>query len=50
LAYLSNPPRNATGRLLRHVNKRGIIELAYKPIHILNAAIPHDLMQIGGDA
>ena len=38
LAYLSNLSRNATGMLLRNMQKRGHIELAYKSIRILNAA------------
>lgn len=38
LAYLSNLSRNATGLLLRDMEKRGLLELAYKSIRILNAA------------
>ncbi len=38
LAYLSNLSRNATGLLLRDMEKRGHLELAYKSIRILDAA------------
>jgi CRP/FNR family transcriptional regulator, cyclic AMP receptor protein len=38
LAHLSNLSRNATGSVLRDMQKRGFLELAYKSIRILNAA------------
>ena len=37
LAYLSNLSRNATGLLLRDMEKRGHLNLAYRSIRILNA-------------
>ena len=50
LAYLSNLSRNATGLLLRKLQKRGFIELAYKSIRILDAASLQDLVRTGGEA
>ena len=47
LANLSNLSRNATGLLLRDMEKRGYIELAYKSIRILNAAALLDIVQRG---
>jgi CRP/FNR family cyclic AMP-dependent transcriptional regulator len=50
LAYLSNLSRNATGLLLRDLQKRGYIELAYKSIRILDAAALQDFVRSGGEA
>lgn len=50
LAYLSNLSRNATGLLLRDLQKRGFIELAYKTIRIMNASALQDLVRTGGEA
>ena len=50
LAYLSNLSRNATGLLLRDLQKRGLIELAYKSIRILNAPALQELVRNGGEA
>ena len=50
LANLSNLSRNATGLLLRDMQKRGFIELAYKSIRILNAAALLDFVRSGEEA
>ena len=50
LANLSNLSRNATGLLLRDMQKRGYIELAYKSIRILNAAALQDFVGSGEEA
>ncbi|WP_421695461.1 Crp/Fnr family transcriptional regulator [Aestuariivirga sp.] len=50
LAYLSNLSRNAAGLLLRDLQKRGHIELAYKTIRILDPAALQDLVRNGGEA
>ena len=50
LAYLSNLSRNAAGILLRDLQKRGLIELAYKSIRILDAAALQALVGSGGEA
>ena len=47
LAYLSNLSRNAAGLLLRDLQKRGYIELAYKSIRILNAGALQELVRSG---
>lgn len=49
LAYLSNLSRNATGPLLRDLQKRGLIEFAYKSIRILNTAALQDMVRSGGE-
>lgn len=49
LAYLSKMSRNATGLLLRDMQKRGYMEFAYKNIRILNATGLLPLVQIGGE-
>jgi CRP-like cAMP-binding protein len=49
LAYLSNLSRNAAGKLLRDLQKRGHIELAYKSIRIVDAAALQALMRSGGE-
>jgi CRP/FNR family transcriptional regulator, cyclic AMP receptor protein len=49
LAYLSNLSRNATGLLLRDLEKRGLIELGYKSIRILDAAALQDFVRSGGE-
>ena len=50
LAYLSNLSRNATGLLLRDMEKRGHIELAYKSIRIQNAHALLEFVRSGDDA
>lgn len=50
LAYLSNLSRNATGLLLRNLQKRGLIELGYKSISILDAAALQDFVRSDGEA
>ena len=50
LANLSNLSRNATGLLLRNMQKRGFIERAYKSIRILNAAALLDFVRSGEEA
>jgi CRP-like cAMP-binding protein len=50
LAYLSNLSRNATGLLLRKLEKGGFIELAYKSIRIQDASALQDLVRTGGEA
>lgn len=49
LAYLSNLSRNATGLLLRDLQKRNLIELAYKSIRIRDAAGLQELVRSGGE-
>jgi len=50
LAYLSNLSRNAAGLLLRDLQKRGLIELAYKSIRILNPTALQEMVRSGGEA
>lgn len=47
LAYVSNLSRNAAGTLLRNMEKRGHVELAYKSIRILNAAALQQFVRSG---
>ena len=49
LAHLSNLSRNATGLLLRDLEKRGLIELAYKSIRILNAPALQNEVRTGSE-
>ena len=49
LAYLSNLSRNATGLLLRDMEKRGHLELAYKSIRILNPDALLDFVRSSDD-
>ena len=49
LAYPSNLSRNATGLLLRDLQRRDLVELAYKSIHILDAAALQDRARSVGE-
>jgi CRP-like cAMP-binding protein len=49
LANLSNLSRNAAGLLLRDMEKRGHLELAYKSIHILNPGALQEFVRSSDD-